>query len=169
MNKPKKSNQSKIENEVMAKINSGQIKMHSRLYYVSIGALSIVIIGIMSVILSYLFSLLLLWSRIQSTSGRAWGAQRNITTLIDNFPWWAVVLGAILTVGLVLIVKKLGKVYKVRLAYLVTAIIATALFVGYGLSFTKFPNTFKGRHHQTICNSTSDNCVTKVQGRQFGR
>ena len=166
MTKSKKPQMSKIETTVMDKIQSGQVKMHARTYYILVTVLSVAAVAVLAVALSYLVSLAGLWLRIQTTSGRAWGAQRNLTTLVDNFPWWAVVLAVVALAGLVLIVKKLGSLYKIRLAYLVSAIVLVALLIGYGLSYTNLPNTFK-RHNQTLCQHGDDACLTRVQGRRF--
>lgn len=170
MSKAKKTtNRSKIENKVMAKITSGQVKMRPHYYYSLVTVLSFAAVAVLAFALSYLLSLTNLWLRIQTATGQAWGAQRNLTSLVDNFPWWAILLAIAELVGLILIVKKLGKLYKVKLVYLVTAIVAIALLIGYGLSFTNLPNTFKKQPLQANCDTTATQCTTQVKGYRFGQ
>ncbi len=168
MTKPKKSQISSVEDEVMAKITTGQIKMHPRVYYTLVTVLSVAVVAILAVALGYLISLASLWLRIQKAAGPAYGARQNLTTLVDNFPWWAVVLAILAVVVLVMMIKKVGAFYKIKLVYLVMGIIIVAVAVGYGLSYTQLPNTFK-RHNQNTCATTDTNCTTQVKGFRFGQ
>lgn len=169
MNKPKKVAISNIETKVMAQIKSGQAKMRPRYYYALVALLSVAVVAVLALALGYLFSLASLWLRIQSASGRAYGARQNLTSLVNSFPWWAVILAILIAVGLVLLVKKLGFLYKVRLFYLVPAIIIVAALVGYGLSYTQLPNTFKKQHNQAMCSGSGSICTTQVKGYRFGQ
>jgi len=153
----------------MAKIKNGQVKMRPRIYYILVSGLSVVIVVVLTVVLSYLISLASLWLRIQKAAGPAYGARQNLTTLVDNFPWWAAVLAVIAVALLVLIIKKIGSFYKIKLAYLALVIIIVAALVGYGLSYTQLPNVFKKRHNQNICATTDSNCTTQVKGYRFGQ
>jgi hypothetical protein len=168
MTKPKKPQINSVENEVMAKITAGQVKMHPRAYYTLVTVLSVAVIAILAVALGYLISLASLWLRIQKAAGPAYGARQNLTTLVDNFPWWAVVLAVLTIVALAIVIKRVGAFYKIKLAYLVTAIIVVAAAAGYGLSYTQLPNTFK-RHNQNVCAITDANCTTQVKGNRFGQ
>lgn len=148
MNQP-----TRIEKQVMDKISSGQVKMRPKIYYTLLSLLSIAGVVVFSITAAYSISLLSLWLRVQNAGGPAYGARRNLTLLVDSFPWWAVILSVISFVIIILIVKKLGSLYKIRLGLLVTALVVIALIIGFGLSYSQFPNLFKGRQ-QISCSST---------------
>lgn len=168
MTKTKQTSASQIERRVMAQIKSGRVKMHSRLYYILVALQSLVIITILAVAVSYFISLSSLWLRIQTATGRAYGARQNLTELVNNFPWWAVVLAVLGLLALVFMVKRLGVLYKIRLVYIIPLIIIAALIIGFGLSYTQLPNTFK-KHRQDakICDGSTSNCTTQVRGYRF--
>jgi hypothetical protein len=135
----------KIEAHVMDKINSGEVKVRPKLYFVSLTALSIIALAVISGITAYLISLLTLWLRIQNASGPAYGARRNLTSLVDKFPWWAIILTGLSVLLIAFLVKHIGNLYKIRLRYLIAAILFIAIVLGFGLSYTQFPNLISGK------------------------
>jgi hypothetical protein len=163
-----KTTGNKIETQVMTKVKSGQIKMRPKIYYVLTTVLSAALVAVLATLLSYSISLASLWLRLQSAAGPAYGAHRNLTSLVNSFPWWAVLLSVVALAGLVIFVKKQGSFYRIRLVYLITAIVLLATAVGYGLSYTNLPNTLKQQHGQNACQVSDVSCQTG-QGKQRGQ
>ncbi|NTW62391.1 hypothetical protein HGB25_03215 [Candidatus Saccharibacteria bacterium] len=155
-----KSKASKIEKNVMGKINKGEIKMKSQIYYLVIGVLSFISVLSLGAISAYAISIATLWVRIELAQGPAYGARSNLSNLFSVFPWWALIVGVLTLSFIVAFVKKLGSVYKVRLVYLVPAILTSLLLLGYLLSFSSLPGMFGDQHRNnnrcsgSICRPT---------------
>jgi hypothetical protein len=169
MSKYKKTATSSIESKVMEQIESGRVKMRPHYYYSLVTVLSVFMVAVLAIALSYLLSLTSLWLRIQTASGRAYGARQNLTSLVNNFPWWAVILALVAIAGLIILVKKIGPLYRIRLVHLIPAIIIVAAIIGYSLSYTQLPNVFKKQHNQAMCSGSNSNCTTQVKGYRFGQ
>lgn len=139
------NNLSPIEKTVMSKINSGQIKMHKRSYYVSLGLLAAGMIALLVFATTYFASIASLWLRIDSAPGQAYGAKANLADMVQQFPWWSVMLGALTLVAIVIIIRKFGKLYKIRLLYFVTAMLIFFAVLGIALSYSPLPDMFGGQ------------------------
>lgn len=160
---------SKIEKNVMAKIQAGQIKMHPKYYYLVISAISILAILLLGFVAAYFMSVVTLWIRIQNATGPAYGARRNLSDLVGAFPWWAMLLGVLSFVVIIFFVRKVGGLYKIRLIYLVPIVIIVSLLLGFGFSYSSLPNTFKNHSPRAVCDSNNINCDVPGQGLMRGR
>ncbi len=165
-----KSNQiktSKIEKQVMGKIHSGKAHMRPQSYYLSIGALGVLAVTLLSFAAAYFMSVSMLWLRIIAADGPAYGAKRNLTNLLETFPWWALLLGIVSVVGIIYLVKKVGHMYKVRLIYLVPIVIIAFVIIGVALSFSNLPGLMNGRGSNAACQADDISC--NLTGRMYGR
>ncbi|MCK9641764.1 MAG: hypothetical protein M0R39_17815 [Prolixibacteraceae bacterium] len=160
---------SMIEKNVMAKIQAGQVKMHPKYYYLLLSTISVLAILLLGLVTSYFMSVVTLWIRIQNAAGPAYGARRNLSSLVGDFPWWALVLGILSFVAIVYIVRKVGGLYKIRLIYLAPIVIAVSLILGFAFSYSALPNTFKSHSPHAVCDSNNINCDTPGQGLMRGR
>lgn len=159
---------SAIENTVMGKIKSGQTQMRPKSYYVSISALMVAAVVLLSFITVYLTSVVSFWLRIMVADGPAYGAKRNLTASIDAFPWWAIILGATSIVGIIYLVKKYGHLYKIRAVYSVIIFIAFFAIVGFALSYSPLPELFNNNHRINMaCSSDDINCT--INNGMYGR
>jgi hypothetical protein len=140
MSKNNQPTTSAIEQHVMETIRSGQARMRSRAYYLSLGALGMLVVALLGFITSYFMSVMSLWIRIQTAAGPAYGAKRNLATLVDVFPWWALLLGLGSLVGIIYIVRKFGWLYKIRSIYLIPVLIAAFLALGFAFSYSPLPD-----------------------------
>lgn len=136
-----------IEQNVMDKIKKGEVKMKPRSYYMIIGFLSTLAVLMLSFISAYFMSVISLWFRLQAAQGPARGIRNNLFNMLDNFPWWSLVVGVLLLIIIVFLVKKMGSLYKIRLAYLVPSIIMLFLLIGFLLSYSTLPRMFDGGRH----------------------
>lgn len=162
------SKTSAIESNVMSKIKSGQMAMRPKSYYVSISALIVAAVALLSFATVYLVSVLLFWLRIMLTDGPAYGAKRNLAASLETFPWWAVILGAMSLVGVIYLVKQYGHLYKVRPIYLLVMTVVLFSAIGFALSFSPLPGILNKSHESNpICRSGDINC--DINGRMNGR
>lgn len=143
-----KKSKDNIEQHVMAKITEGQVKMRPKFYFVALSIVGILGLTLLSLVAAYSISLLSLWVRIQNAPGPAYGAKRNFTSLVDRFPWWALLLSGLTIVLIIFLAKRKGPFYKIRLSYLVGAAVIIILLAGFVLSYSQFPNIIKGHPHQ---------------------
>ncbi len=157
-----------IEEMVMRRIKSGKTHMRPRSYYVSfsiLGALASLLLGLTLV---YSISVASLWLRIIAAVGPAYGAKRNLATLLGTFPWWALLIGLISLVGLIYLVKQFGHMYKVRLIYLVLLIAAVCIILGFTSSYSNLPGFMNGGHRtDMVCGVDDVSCT--IDGRMYGR
>jgi hypothetical protein len=141
----KEQRKSKIEQAVMNKISKEQVKMKPHFYYIFISILSIGFVVASSFVLAYSISIIDFWWRIQRASGPAYGARRNLSELLENFPWWAVILGILLIILAGFMVKKIGSLYKIKTIYLIIGLLVISYLIGWGLSYTSLPK-ISGMH-----------------------
>lgn len=165
MNKDNQKQTSNIKTQVMDKIKSGKTHMHSRLYYIFLGLFSVTSIILLSVSAIYFSSVASLWVRITTSQGPAYGARQNLETLISTFPWWSLLLGLVSLVAVIFLIKKLGRFYKVRLIYLITAVISLFILVGFIASYSNLPNILNNRGPNQTQNTNS----SSGKKYQFGK
>jgi hypothetical protein len=155
MNKSK-TYKSNLEDAVMAKIKSGNVKMRPHYYYVLMAVLGISFVALIGFVISYFMSVVTLWLRIQAATGPAYGARRNFSLLVGNFPWWALILGLVALAVAVMIVRRISSLYKLRLAYLVSIVISAAILLGVAFSYSSLPNTIKSHRPQAVGQNQSN-------------
>ena len=165
----KSTNKSTIKTSVMGKIQKQEIKMKPHYYYTLLSALAVGFIVLAGFISSYAISILSLWLRIQDAAGPAYGAKLNLSNMINGFPWWALLLAIILLVVSIFVVRKVGVLYKIRLAYLVPTILLVVLILGWALSYTSLPKKYYGQHQQYVCSSESVDCYHSGSSLRRGR
>ena len=140
MNKKTTKNSTNMEEKVMSQIGGGKVRMQSRLYYIVMSIVGIAAIIGAVMLATYFISVASLFIRLQIAQGPAYGIQRTLDSLLSDFPWLAVLLGILSIVAVVLMIAKSGKMYKIRLAYLVPIIIAVVLTIGFAFSYSSLPN-----------------------------
>jgi len=65
--------------------------------------------------------------------------------MVDSFPWWALLAGAVSLIAAIYFIRKVGNLYKMRLIHLVLLIIAASMVLGFALSYSSLPSFFN-RH-----------------------
>ena len=155
-----------IEESVMKKISSGKLRMRSKTRYIILGLLSIVAIILLVVLATYFISVSSLWLRIQIAQGPAYGANRNLALLLNSFPWWAFLLSIVSIIGIIYFVSRSGRMYKIRLAYLITIVIAFILLIGFVFSFSVLPGIMNGQRLNSDCLDNNSVCTPSIKGRQ---
>ncbi len=136
-----------IKEQVMSKIGDGSLHMQSKLHFVILGATSVVAIVLMVILATYFISVASLYVRLQIAQGPAYGIQRNLDSLLQAFPWQAIVFGCLSIVTAIYLIIKSGKMYKIRLAYLVPIVIAVTFVIGFILSYSSLPNFENGNQN----------------------
>ena len=168
MNKMIKQNN--IEKNVMSRITDDKTVMRPHSYYVYIsifGVSASVLFGFVTV---YFASVASLWFRVIAVEGAAYGAKRNLASLIETFPWWAVLLGIASVTAIIYLIKKVGHLYKIRTVYLVFAIVLVSIMLGFMLSYTNLPGLMSGeRKNSIVCNIDGADCSATGSGYGRGR
>lgn len=159
MNKQSSETATDIERTVMARIKTGQAKMHPRNYYLVLSALGVLVVGLLGFVIAYFMSVITLWLRIQSAAGPAYGARRNLSSMVGAFPWWALLLGIVSLAVIIFFVRKVGRLYKLRLIHLVPAVIIVSLLVGFAFSYSTLPNMLMSHRPHAVCDSSDVNCI----------
>ncbi len=157
MNKPNHYSTSPIEKSVMTRIKTGQTKMHPKSYFIFLSTLLISAITLLGFVASYFVSIAIFWIKVQSASGPAYGARQNLAEMIESFPIWQTFIGAALLVIVIILVNKVGKIYKIRLMYLIPLIISIILLTGIAISYTSLPNVFNGQYRNNRGQNSSYN------------
>ena len=153
MNKKNYKKTTTIEKEVMDKIQTGKVHMRPKSYFILLGSLVTIAIALLSFVSVYLVSVWTFWLRIIFNNGPAFGAKRNLASLLNTFPWWALLLCIILLICIIYLVKKTDHIYKVRLVYLTPIVIVIFVIVGFVLSYSGLPLFFDG-HGSNMTNES---------------
>lgn len=114
-------------------------------------------------------SIVSLWLRIQTAAGPAFGAKQNLTILISTFPWWALLIGILSLFAIIIFVNKSGRMYKIRLIYLVPLIILTSIVVGYIFSYSALPALFNNYKQNSSCEVNDTNCKPSAKGYRWNK
>jgi len=158
MNKKSLPKVSMIEENVMHQIHDKKTVMRPQSYYLFISVLIVIAAVLLIIVTTYFMSVTTLWFRIQSAAGPAFGAKQNLATLVGSFPWWALSLGLISLVSIIFLVRKTGRMYKIRLLYLVPLIIIISVVVGLIFSYSALPGMFNGHRQNISCSTNGANC-----------
>ncbi len=160
MSKKTLHKKNEIENQVMSKISSGNLHMQTKAHFVVLGIVSIIAIILMVFLSTYFISVSSLFIRLQIAQGPAYGIQRNLGSLVQTFPWWAMILGILFITASVKLVAKTGNMYKVRLRHLALIVVAIVLCVGFVFSYSSFPN---------FGNRNINRAIPSVRGYHFSK
>ena len=169
MNKILRPATSTIEAKVMQKIHTDQPRMRSRFHYLYLSALSVAAIMLLTFITAYFVSIATLWLRIRTAAGPAYGAKQNLAILTSTFPWWALLLGLASLASVIYLIKITRMLYKIRLLYLVPAVVALLMALGFILSYSTLPAMFTNYRSTTSCSSTDVSCAAPGRGNQHRR
>lgn len=131
----KKTNPSRMSDIVMRQIKQGNVTMRPRLYFVALSALSVVFIVLLSIVSSYLTSIVFFWIRIQTADTMAWGARANLQDAYVGFPWLAIPVMITALIIIVWLIRKQGTMYRYRLSSVVVFVVIVSLIVGVSLSY----------------------------------
>lgn len=130
-----KKNTSSIQETVMKQISSGQVYMHSRLYY-SLITVAMVGAGLAGGILfAYVVNIATYIIRIQASATPAYGARSNLADSLASFPWWVLLLAVACITLAVWLMRRYGRAYRHTLA-IVTIFLIVSMALGIGFSFT---------------------------------
>lgn len=125
---------SSVSSAVMEQIKSGDVRMKPRAYFTLLSAVSIGAVFLAGLSMAYLWSIVMLWIRIETASTPAWGARANLATAAAEFPWWAVIVSLLLLVSAVLLVRRQGHLYRFRIATLALVLLLCTILTGAALS-----------------------------------
>ena len=148
MSKDKVPHTDDIAKDVMQKIQQGDITMRPKYYFTLATAAGIAASVLLGVALAYTISLATWWLRSNIASGPAYGLQQKLDQAISGFPWWALLIAAILLVMLVFVIRKLGSLYRFRWYIITATILVVTVAAGITLSYLGLPGETHSPHNQ---------------------
>lgn len=125
-----------INSSVMEQIKNQKITMKPKIYFIAISAISIIITILSGITVSYISSILFLWIKILNSNNMAWGARSKLENLLISFPWYILIISAILITLAVYLIKKQNHMYKYKSSTIAVIVIVTSIFLG--LVFSSF-------------------------------
>lgn len=131
MDKTKKS----VSKSVMNKISSGKVTMRPQFYFVLLSVVSTGAIVGSVMALAYSSSILFFWWRIQTAETYARGARANLEQAISSFPWWSLILMIVMFLLATWLIRKHGRMYRLKTSIVFLALIILALITSLGLSY----------------------------------
>lgn len=149
MNKVKNIDKNAISDNVMRKIKHGDIRMKPRAYFMILSSLVLFASAVTGLALSYIFSVLFFWIRIETSSNMAYGARRNLADVVSAFPWWIILVGATLVAIIIILIRKYRNLYRYRLSFVIVLIIFLSLATGYLINMTGVINYGNKSHGST--------------------
>ena len=131
-----------VASSVMQQIRDGRIKMRPRVQFALLSATSIAAIILLASLASYMSSILILWWRIETADTMAWGARANLDRMLENFPWWIVVLTLAAVGVLIWLVRQQWTLYRFRVGYLIAVVVTAVILGGFIISSLSAPAGF---------------------------
>lgn len=135
MRKKQKLNTANIKLNVMAKINSGQIAMKPKWYFVLGASLSIVGLVSFGIVATFLTNLTIFLLRQHGPNGQ-WRLQQ----ILESFPLWVPILAIVGTVLGVWMLKRYDFSYRKNFWLIISAFILSIVLVAYFLDYTGLDN-----------------------------
>jgi len=130
-----KHTKSSIQTTVMQQISDGRVRMHSRLYFSIITAVSIVAGLAGGALITHNVSIATFMIRIQGASTPAYGARSNLAEAIGEFPWWLVVVAGLMIAVAIWMMRRYGRAYRHERTPLVAIFLLASVVLGISLSF----------------------------------
>lgn len=134
----------------MQDIQAGTVTMKPRIYFgalVALAALTSVAAGLAT---AYLTSIVYFWLRIMSSGTMAYGARSRLSEAIATFPWWLLILAAVLGAAAVMLVRRQGHMYRHRTSALVLVLVLVSLLIGAGFSALNIGQPYAQQHTSTM-------------------
>lgn len=129
-----------IQNKIMEKIKSGEVKMHSRWYFIAGTATLIAGTAGCAILGVFLVSLISFATRTHGPMG-----SYRLQTLLASFPWWAVILGIAGLTGGIFLLKKYDFSYKKNYWLIVAVFVLAIIFAGVAIDQTGLSDTWMKR------------------------
>lgn len=124
--------ENKITQNVLEQIKSGQVKMHSRTYFLVRAFLSAALIFLTALFAWFFFSLMLFVIQRHNALYLPLFGLTGLKALLISFPWLVLILGVVLFVVFDLFLNNYSVAYRRPVAYTALAVIAF-LFCGIGV------------------------------------
>jgi hypothetical protein len=135
----------KIKQNVLEKIRSGEVHMHSRMYF-ALKMIVLILVATFALVISALVFSFIIFS-IQA-SGRflllGFGTQGFLNFLI-LFPWGLLIIDILLLIILEQILKRFQFGYRSPLVYLISGLVVVVLAIGYFINFTPLHESLSRR------------------------
>lgn len=129
-----------IQNNVMEKIKSGEVKMHSRWYFVA-GSIALLTGTAGGAILAvFLVSLISFSLRSHGPMG-----SYRFQELLASFPWWAALLGIAGMIAGILLLKKYDFSYKKNYWLIVAGFVLAVIIAGIAIDYTGLSDVWMKR------------------------
>lgn len=125
--------ENKIANNVLEQIKTGQVKMHSRGYFVTRTAASILLVSLTALLAWFLFSLIFFILIRHGALYLPFFGLAGLWALLTSFPWFVFGLGVIFFILLDKLVNNFSVAYRRPVLYTVLAV-AALLVLGLGLA-----------------------------------
>lgn len=128
---------SSIQQSVQAQIERGDVQMRPRWVFVAMwfsGVVSALAAGVLAVYLVRIASVSL---RIWQASTPAYGARNNLNILIEEFPWWLLVVTIGLGVAGLWLLRRYGRLYRYRMSMVVSLFLVIVLAFGVGIALAE--------------------------------
>lgn len=149
----KKNVSTQLSSSVMEKINSGQVNIKPRMYFILLYLVSIAAIISAAIAIAYSSSIIIYWFKIQLADTMAWGARANLAESIASFPWWMLIISVALIVTVAILVRRYGRMYKHKTSVVIIVLVLLSMLLGLGFSFIdigKAHNSQPIRHGQNL-------------------
>lgn len=137
MTKPKKNHSAKtpLQQEVLKRIQSGDVRMKPRIYFVLLTVLTAVATVAAGLVISYLVSIMMFIIRIQTAHTPALGARANLSETLANFPWWAVIMAVVLVTVALWLMRTYGRMYRHKMSTVLVVLVASSVILGVSMSY----------------------------------
>lgn len=122
--------QTPIQRAVLHQIEQGGVRMRPRVFFALITALGVAFGIAASVLMAYLTSMMIFALRIVTAGTPAYGARQNLSEALMHFPWWIAIVAAVLLVAGTVLLRRYGRLYRIRARNIVSLLVAAIMLLG---------------------------------------
>lgn len=104
--------------------------MRPRVFFALITAVGVAFGIAASVLMAYLTSMMIFALRIVTAGTPAYGARQNLSEAFAHFPWWIAAVAVVLLVAGTVLLRRYGRLYRIRARNIVTLLVAAIILLG---------------------------------------
>jgi len=133
-----------VKESIIAKIKSGEIKMHPRLYFVLKAALIVSVIFVVALVALYISSFVLFITRANGTWFLPRFGPPGARIFFGSLPWFLILATIVLILILEFLAKKFAIIYRRPIVYSIIGIVLIVSLGVFALDRARFhPNLFR--------------------------
>lgn len=122
-----------VRDRILSKIERNEVRMHSRIYFILLGGV-VIVLAVLTLLLSvFLGNLLSFTLRINGHDGLLALGTQGLVLFVQVFPWWLLLITIALVILVAWLARRFSFVYRTPALFVFALLVAGALLAGFTL------------------------------------